>query len=463
MLIRNVELDGRLQNVRCRDGRVSEMGLQLAPNGDEGVIDAGGGGLLPGLHDHHIHLYAEAAAQDSLDCGPPAVVDAEQLAGALQFQHGQGWLRGVGYHESVAGDLNRYLLDQWLGDRPARVQHRSGKMWILNSAAMEKLGVEQEAEQTGIERDSRGRATGRLFRMDTWLRERMANQSPPSIAALSQKLAAFGVTGVTDAGASNSAAEMAQFQRLVDSGELCQRLMVMGDAQLPVSRHSMIQRGALKILLDDHRLPDYAQLLSSIRQAGEQGRGVAIHCVTRTELVFALTALTEQASGFGDRIEHASVTPGEVLPMMRELGVTVVTQPGFLYGRGDQYLRDVVEEEQPMLYRGSSFIEAGIALAGSSDAPYGSVDPWLAMRAAVQRQTRSGKVIGAGEALTPEQALALFTAPADAPGAEPRRIAVGATADLCLLNKPWAEARHRLDGNDVLATLCAGKCIYRSS
>jgi predicted amidohydrolase YtcJ len=30
---------------------------------NESVLDAGGGEILPGLHDHHIHLFAAAAAQ----------------------------------------------------------------------------------------------------------------------------------------------------------------------------------------------------------------------------------------------------------------------------------------------------------------------------------------------------------------------------------------------------------------
>ena len=34
------------------------------------------------------------------------------------------WLRGTGYHESVAGELDRHALDRWVPARPVRVQHR---------------------------------------------------------------------------------------------------------------------------------------------------------------------------------------------------------------------------------------------------------------------------------------------------------------------------------------------------
>ncbi|HEX5067834.1 MAG TPA: metal-dependent hydrolase, partial [Myxococcota bacterium] len=61
--------------------------------------------------------------------------------------------------------------------------------------------------------------------------------------------------------------------------------------------------------------------------------------------------------------------------------------------------------------------------------------------------------------LTPERALALFTTPADAPGAAPRRIAPGAPADLCLLDRPWSAARRQLESKHVVATWCEGRLI----
>ena len=80
------------------------------------------------------------------------------------------------------------------------------------------------------------------------------------------------------------------------------------------------------------------------------------------------------------------------------------------------------------------------------------------MASAVSRQTRQGQTIGAGEALTPEQALELYLA---APGdlTRQRRIAVGEPADLCLLKSPWAEARGRISSSLVRATVIAGRLV----
>jgi predicted amidohydrolase YtcJ len=82
------------------------------------------------------------------------------------------------------------------------------------------------------------------------------------------------------------------------------------------------------------------------------------------------------------------------------------------------------------------------------------------MQAAVDRRTAAGALLGAGEALSPERALALFTTPPDAPGAAPRRIMPGARADLCLLDRPWSRARGALASDAVAATIAAGRPIW---
>ncbi|MCW2523344.1 MAG: hypothetical protein JWO63_1679, partial [Frankiales bacterium] len=68
-LIRDVLIpgfDGRL-DCRLAEGRIAEIGPELALGTGEQVLAAGGGELLPGLSDHHVHLFASAAALDSID------------------------------------------------------------------------------------------------------------------------------------------------------------------------------------------------------------------------------------------------------------------------------------------------------------------------------------------------------------------------------------------------------------
>src|SRR5439155_12888916 len=96
-------------------------------------------------------------------------------------------------------------------------------------------------------------------------------------------------------------------------------------------------------------------------------------------------ALELAGTAVGDRIEHAGVVPAELVAELARQRLTVVTQPGFVAERGDQYLRDVDADDVAHLYRVRSLLDAGVAVAFGTDAPYGSADPWRVIRAAVDR------------------------------------------------------------------------------
>lgn len=461
MLIRDAEVEGARSCVRLDGGRVAEIAPRLTAAPGEEVLDAEGGMLLPGLHDHHLHLYAWAAAERSVACGPQAVEGFDGMRRALRSAAPEaGWLRGVGYHESVAGTLGRDALDAMDLAHPVRVQHRSGALWVVDSKGAAVLGLDSGADAPGVERDADGRATGRLYGLDEWLRERLPARARPSLRGVGGKLVGFGVTGVTDATVGNGADALRAITRAQAEGELPQRVLLMGSEALPrFEAQPRLERGALKVVLDEARLPEFDALVARIADAHDDGRGVAVHCVTRAELVLALAAFAEAGAREGDRIEHAAVAPDEVVPQLAALPLRVVTQPGFVHQRGDAYLRDVAPADQPWLYRCAGLLAGAVALAGSTDAPFGGPDPWAAMRAAVDRRSVGGATIGPDEALTPEQALALFLSPSDAPGSAPRRIVAGGPADLCLLRAPWARVRDTLSAEDVRSSFCAGERI----
>ncbi len=450
MLIARAELYGSgVADLRIDNGVIAAIG-QLEPRPGEPVLDLCGAAALPGLNDHHIHLMAYAAALESLRCGPPEVNNARQLIECLADAepNASGWIRGTGYHESVAGDIDRHWLDRNLPDVPIRIQHRSGRLWILNSAGLQRIALARLSHQYPPPCGD-----GRFFDQDTRL-ARLWGCAPPPVARASRRLAAFGVTGVTDLTPSNDTEAAALFERLQKTDQLRQAVRVGGTLSM---RHALA--GPTKVHLHESSLPDFDTLCELMATSHGRGRELAVHCVTEVELVFALAAFRVAAVRRGDRIEHASVTPPALLPQIRELGLAVVTQPNFVAERGDAYLRDLSANEQPWLYRCRSFLDNRIPLAAGSDAPFGHPDPWRAMRAAVERRTAAGKPLGEAEALTPEQALSLFLGSLRQP-ATARRIEVGAPADLCLLDRSWRLARQRLDSADVLATLRSGQLIY---
>lgn len=458
MLIRRAQLDGRrIADVRIADGAIAAIG-DLSADATETIIEAKGGLLLPGLHDHHTHLIALAAAMASVRCGPPEVDNAEDLRTALD-RPGEGWLRGVGYHESVAGLLDAAALDRLTPQRPVRIQHRSGRMWFFNSAGLEIVAAAPGAE-TRLERES-GRFTGRLFDSDAWLRTALRG-SPPGLAAVGARLAHYGITGVTDMSPANDAALAAHFAGEQAAQALPQNLVLAGKLDLRANDMGPRMRlGPAKLHLHEADLPELRSAVDFIRAAHESERSVAVHCVTEVELLFTLAAFDEVGAQRGDRIEHASIARPDEIARMAELGLWVAVQPNFIAERGDQYLTDVDPEFTPHLYRLKSLLDAGMALAAGSDAPFGDPDPWAAMQAAVQRRTPSGIAMGAAEALTPEQALDLFLRdPADL--TRRRKVETGAPADLCLLDCDWRTARADLSAAHVRSVFVAGRTIFNS-
>ncbi len=176
MLIQRATLlDGRMADIRV-GAQIDEVGDGLVARRGEGVLYAGGGTVLPGLHDHHVHLRSAASALDSFFVGPPGVTTKAQLTQLLSnaTPGPDGWIRAVGYHESVAGELDRTALDAVVRDIPVRIQHRSGALWILNSAALGRVGLAEHPD--GRLRSADRRLVGRAAAA----RNRPGRTQPPN-------------------------------------------------------------------------------------------------------------------------------------------------------------------------------------------------------------------------------------------------------------------------------------------
>ena len=459
MLIINAEVDGVRLDVRFQD-KILELSSSIQPAPGESVIDAQGGALLPGLHDHHMHFLATAAWANSVDCGAVDITGPDELGRLLRQQTGSGWLRGVNYHESIAGELQVRALDELADHRPVRIQHRSGKAWMLNSAAIELLQLQQYADIDGVEVDSSGAVTGRLFRLDGWLRERLSADLTSDISSLSRQLSSYGVTGFTDTSATNSQQTAQLFAQWQSDGVLQQDVLLMGDDSL--------HAGPLKVILDEDSLPDLENLVVRLQRARNRGRSIAFHCVSHLELLFALTALEQVPADSRDRIEHAAIVYDEMLPRLKQRGISVVTQPGFydqyLKQRGDQYLKDLEPREIEVLYRHRALLEAGVNTVVSSDGPYGPVNPWKVMDAASRRTTQSGTTIGGQERVGPDHSLRGYLLNAHGLKEPAREIRVSKLAPMqtfvfcsCL----GREAKKQVANVKVQATIRSGAVTHR--
>ena len=460
VLVRNAEVAGqpRPVDVHINQGTIVAIGPSIPAEQPDSVIDARDGALLPGLHDHHVHLRAAAASLASVSVGPPAVRSPTDLRAALASAPAgpEGWIRAVGYHESAAGLLDASVLDEIEPVRPVRVQHRSGKLWILNSEALRRTGAGRH-DAPGIERGPGGALTGRVWRMDGWLAT-VTPRSPLDFAAVGRIAAAQGVTGFTDADPRRTPSDVDDLIRALVDDRLPQRVHAMAPEGLDVSG-PRLTRGPVKILLDDEDLPALADLEARVAEAHGERRNVAVHCVTRTQLVLTVTALENVGARDGDRIEHGAAIPPEIIGTLRAMDVTIVTQPNFVADRGDEYISAVDPADLGDLYRCRSLIDADVRVAFGTDAPYGEGDPWHAITAAVERRTRSGAHLNADEAIDAPAAVRHFLGRGDAP-THLRRVEVGCVADLCLLKVPLAEALATPSAELVEATIVGGELAW---
>ena len=458
MIIRNAEIDGRSgQDARIEAGVITEVGPGLRGTGDE--IDARGGALIPGLADHHIHLLALAAQASSValdDVATAAQLRTRIEAAAAKLPPG-AWIRATGYHEGAGGELDRRDLDALAPLHPLRIQHRTGSLWMLNSLALE--AVSGGGWPACVERDRRGAPTGRIWRGDDWLRDSLGVQ-PPALAPVGGRLAAYGITAVTDASVTTDASAAATLAAARRAGDLPQRLTLMSGGALAPAADGAFAVGPIKVLLDDHALPDFDDFVGRIARARAWKRTVAVHCVTAAEFALAVAAFEAAGARPGDRIEHGGVVPQDAISQLVRLGLTVVTQPAFVRERGDRYLAEVAAIDQPDLYRCASLLNAGVPVAASSDAPYATPDPWIGIGSAVRRQTIGGQSLGATEAVTSATALALYLGTTENPGGPPRRIAPGVAANLCLLAAPLRDALQSPSAELVRMTLIAGRIVY---
>jgi predicted amidohydrolase YtcJ len=430
MLIQQATLlDGTAADIRV-DEQIVDVG-ELVPDKGEQVLEAAGATVIPGLHDHHIHLRSAAAALTSVRVGPAEVQGREDLARALAEAAvgSDGWIRAVGYHEAVAGPLDRDVLDEVSPHVPVRVQHRSGVLWTLNSAALARVGLTDHP-------DGRLRSADRIW-SDTLQR----NES--GLADVSRRLSGYGVTGVTDATPDFEVSDIVKLMEAHRRGELVQRVHCLAPG---------------KRILHDVDL-DLDELTAWMAERHAADAPVAVHCVTTAQLVVTLSALRAAGTHPQDRIEHAAVVPDDSIADLKRLDVTVVTQPNFVAERGDQYLTDIPAAEHHELWRLASLRSAGVKVALSTDMPFGEGDPWATMRAAVHRTTGTGAVLGPDECVSAREALTMFFGTSANP-TKARAITKGQPGDLCVLAAPPEEVLNELDSAMVAATVVAGEVVF---
>jgi hypothetical protein len=256
-------------------------------------------------------------------------------------------------------------------------------------------------------------------------------------------------------------------------GDLPLRVVAMRRLGEPAWRaHGRLTPGAVKLLVEegpDGMHPAPQVLRRSVAAAIRSGAQVAVHCVGAATLVSALdafAAVPSRARGRRrHRLEHVAECPPPLVERIARLGLTVVTNPAFVYWRGDVYREETRGRATSWLYRARSLRARGVPLAGASDAPVVPPSPWIGMMAARCRKTATGAALGSAEALGATDALGLFTRGAawalhaDTLG----RLSPGGPADLAIVDHdPLRVPPDELGATRTWLTMVDGRIVWHA-
>jgi len=388
------------------------------------VVDCGGGTILPGFIDSHAHLLALSSSLSSVDLSPQQVDSVgavcARLRSAAEKGPEEGWVRGHGYDEFYLRERRhptRAELDAAVPERPVRLRHRTRHASLLNSVALRLVGEREPhlLEARGVERDPRsGEMTGVLHDLDVRLGQLIPKPGREEIRAglaqASDLLLAAGVTSLDDASVNSGADEVGLLRGAVEERVVRQRVRCLWG----VERHGLPADPtitAVKLALDEEG-GDTREFGRALEAAHRKGLQVAVHAVEGPAIAVAVAAFESVLSRWPrphrHRLEHCALCPPPLARRIGELGLAVVTQPGFIQYVGDRYLEEVPVSEQNWLYPLRSLGAEGVVVAGSSDAPVGPMAPLVGVAGAVCRRTRRGQLVAPEEAIELEAALQLY-------------------------------------------------------
>jgi predicted amidohydrolase YtcJ len=209
---------------------------------------------------------------------------------------------------------------------------------------------------------------------------------------------------------------------------------------------------------------DDGAIYARMREAHAAGLQICVHAIGDAAIdrcVGLYERLLAQAprADHRHRIEHASIVPPDLVPRIAALGLGISAQPLFIHSEKDWLHRRVGAERARHVYPLRSLLDAGVLVAGASDAPVESVDVLHAIQCCVTREGFETQ-----QALTPPEALALYTANAarlQFEEDEKGTLAPGKRADLAVLSaNPLAVPPDRIASLRVLRTVSGGRTTY---
>ena len=440
-------------------GKVLEVGdgAQLRkkyPNA--ALVDGHGKTLLPGLIDAHGHVFDLGAETMEIQLEETrSLSEAQARIRAYAAANAQRpWLLGAGWNQ-VIWKLGRFPLaselDAVVADKPVVLDRVDGHAKWLNTRALQAAGITKDTlDPPGgrIERDAAGSPSGVLVDKAMLLVEKVIPQ--PSAADLRDALKAalshmssVGLTGVGDAGINAAQADV--YRQMADEGQLTVRIYAMIrdtgadfrtlSAQGPLIgyAHDTLNIRAVKLFADgalgsrgaallapysdmptQHGLlfmsePEMQARIETALKAGYQVNIHAIGDAANHQVLDAFEGAYKNVGGreLRNRIEHAQVVTLADIPRFKQLDLIASMQP--THATSDKNMAEdrIGAARLKGAYAWRAFLDQGTRIAGGSDFPVESDNPFFGLHAAVTRTDHSNQPPGGWH---PEQAMTLLEA-----------------------------------------------------
>ncbi len=510
----------RFEALLVDDGRVVATGnhADMAKRAaDAKVFDGKGRTMLPGLIDAHGHVMGLGFMSLQADLTGTTSLDAAlgKIKSFAASHPDDRWIIGRGWNQ-VMWKLGRFPtakeLDAVVADRPAWMERIDGHAAWANSAALKLAGISKATKDPvggRIERDAEGNPTG-MF-VDAAM-ELIGNKIPPAtdaqldaalVAALDM-MASVGLTGVGDAGI--DLATFKRYQRFADAGKLSARINAMiggtgedfdaisKDGPLLGYGHDFLSVRSVKLYADGAlgsrgaaMLMPYSddaknsgllfskpdEMTAMINKAFGHGYQVCVHAIGdkgNREVLDSFAASYKtypEAKALRNRIEHAQVVSVDDIPRFVDLNLIASMQP--THATSDMNMAEdrVGHERIKGAYAWRTFLKQGTRIAGGSDFPVESPNPFFGLYSAVTRQDHEGHPPGGWypkQAMTMTEALRAFTLDAAYAAHQEDTLGTltpGKWADFILIDQDiFTIDRQKIWKTRVLQTWVAGKSVY---
>ena len=515
-----------VEAVAVRDGRFLAVGsdesINVHAGPDTQIIDLKGRAAIPGLIDSHVHQIFHAFNVRSVDLlGARSIADVVKLISErVSSTPKNEWVQGSsGWHESLLAEgrlPTRWELDEVSPDHPVIIP-RGGHVVAVNSKGLERAGITKDTPDPrgGVivrDKDS-GEATGVLLETAAYFARRVAPAMPPPeemdnlLAQAMAELNSYGIVGAVDPVIDETT--LASYCRLRDAEKITVRtdLLFKADSKEETRKgitvmtkqksDSMLRFPGIKFMADggvegarlrepyqivpgEQPRPDYHGLLimppggeeefvECLKLVAEAGLQAQVHGVgdeTIDVIIRSYEKVNDKVpiDGLHWCLMHAFLPSDEAIKAMHDLGTMVTVQDHpVLLGHNQKRWWGEKRAEQAFPIR--KLIDSGLLVGGGSDGPVVPVDPFLSMWWMTTRQTLLGYTLGPSQAITPEEALKLYTINnAYILGVEEERgsIEPGKLADMAVLSQDILNIDpDEIRNTKALMTMVDGKIVYK--